>query len=91
MLKLQPIKYFPCFASTFSTHAAAAAAKSLQSCLTLCDPTDAAHQAPLSLGFSRQKQWSGLPFPSPIFHPRHTPNHLSLMLVLGINFAYINS
>ena len=23
------------------------------------------HQAPLSLGFSRQKYWSGLPFPSP--------------------------
>ena len=26
----------------------------------------AAHQAPLSLGFSRQEHWSGLPFPSPI-------------------------
>jgi len=26
----------------------------------------AAHQAPLSLGFSRQEQWSGLPFPSPV-------------------------
>ena len=37
----------------------AAAAKSLQSCPTLCD-----HQAPLSLGFSRQEHWSGLPFPS---------------------------
>ena len=94
--------------------AAAAAAKSLQSCPTLCDPRDssppgspipgilqartlewvaisfsnawkwkvkvnslsrvwlcatqetAAHQAPLSLGFSRQEYWSGLPFPSPI-------------------------
>ena len=92
---------------------AAAAAKSLQSCLTLCDPIDssppgspvpgilqartlewvsisfsnawkwkvkvkslshvrllatpwtAAHQAPLSMGFSRQEYWSGLPFPSP--------------------------
>ena len=38
---------------------AAAAAKSLQSCPTLCDPRDcaipemAAHQAPPSLGFSR--------------------------------------
>ena len=87
----------------------AAAAKSLQSCLTLCDPIDssppgssvpgilqarllewvpfpspmhacmlshsscvrlcatswtAAHQAPLSTGFSRQGYWSGLPFPS---------------------------
>ena len=93
---------------------AAAAAKSLQSCPTLCDPTDsspsgspvpgilqartlewvtisfsnawkwkvkvkslsrvrlfvtprtAAYQAPLSMGFSRQEYWSGLPFPSPM-------------------------
>ena len=92
---------------------AAAAAKSLQSCLTLCDPIDgsppgpaipgilqartlewvaisfskawkwkakvkllsrvrllatpwtAAHQAPLSMGFSRQEYWSGVPLPSP--------------------------
>ena len=27
----------------------------------------AAHQAPLSTGFSRQEYWSGLPFPSPIY------------------------
>ena len=89
--------------------AAAAAAKSLQSWPTLCDPIDgsplgspvpgilqagkntgvgchfllqcikvkmkvlsrvmtpwtAAHQAPPSMGFSRQKYWSGLPLPSP--------------------------
>ena len=92
---------------------AAAPAKSLQSCLTLCDPIDdsppgspiprilqarilewvaisfsnagkrkvkvkplshilllvtpwtAAYQAPLSIGFSRQEFWSGLPLPSP--------------------------
>ena len=43
--------------------AAAAAAKSLQSCPTLCDPLDAAHQAPLSLGFSRQEHWSELQSP----------------------------
>ena len=89
--------------------AATTAAKSLQSCPTLCDPIDgsppgsprpwdspgkntgvgchcllqcmkvkllsrvrlsvtpwtAAHQAPLSMGFSRQEYWSGLPLPSP--------------------------
>ena len=28
-------------------------------------PETAAHQAPPSLGFSRQEHWSGLPFPSP--------------------------
>ena len=32
----------------------------------LCDPTDGSHQAPPSLGFSRQEHWSGLPFPSPM-------------------------
>ena len=93
--------------------AAAAAAKSLQSCTTLCNPIDgsppgspvpgilqartlewvaisfsnagkwkvkvkllscvwllatpwtAAYQAPLSMGFSRQEYWSGVPLPSP--------------------------
>ena len=29
-------------------------------------PKTAAHQPPLSLGFSRQEHWSGLPFPSPM-------------------------
>ena len=29
-------------------------------------PQMAAHQAALSLGFSRQEHWSGLPFPSPM-------------------------
>ena len=46
--------------------AAAAAAKSLQSCPTLCDPIDGSHQAPPSLGFSKQEHWSGLPFTSPM-------------------------
>ena len=32
----------------------------------LCStPQTAAHQAPLSLGFSGQEHWRGLPFPSP--------------------------
>ena len=49
--------------------AAATAAKSLQSCPTLCDPIDGiqffvtpwiiAHQAALSMGFSRQEYWPG--------------------------------
>ena len=37
-----------------------------QSCPTLCNPVDyIAYQASLSMGFSRQEYWSGLPFPSP--------------------------
>ena len=101
-----------CHSVTY-TFPAAAAAKSLQSCPTLCDPTDglppgspvpgilqartlewvalsfsnawkwkvkvkslshvrllatswtAAHQAALSMGFSRQEYWGGVPLPSP--------------------------
>ena len=34
-------------------------------CPTLATPWTIAHQAPLSMGFSRQEYWSGLPFPSP--------------------------
>ena len=37
------------------------------SCVRLCEtPWTAAHQAPPSLGFSRQEHWSRLPFPSPM-------------------------
>ena len=45
---------------------AAAAAKSLQSCPTLCDPIDGSPPGSPSLGFSRQERWSGLPFASPM-------------------------
>ena len=34
--------------------------------LLCATPWTAAHQAPPSLGFSRQEHWSGLPFPSPV-------------------------
>ena len=36
-----------------------------QSCSTLCNPGTVAYQALLSMGFSRQEYWSGLPCPSP--------------------------
>ena len=36
-----------------------------KSCQTLATPWTVACQAPLSVGFSRQAYWSGLPFPSP--------------------------
>ena len=46
-------------------------AKSLQSCQLLVTPWTVAHQAPLSMGFSKQEYWSGLPFHSPgdLFDP----------------------
>ena len=36
-----------------------------KSCLTLATPWTVDHQAPLSMNFSRQGYWSGLPFPFP--------------------------
>ena len=36
-----------------------------KSCQTLATLWSVAHQPPLSIGFSRQEHWSGLPFPSP--------------------------
>ena len=40
-------------------------AKSLSRVQLLATPWTAAHQAPQSMGFSRQEYWSGLPLPSP--------------------------
>ena len=39
--------------------------KSLSRVQLLVTPWTAAYQAPLSMGFSRQEYWSGLPLPSP--------------------------
>jgi len=47
------------------------------SCFRLCaTPWTAAHQAPPSLGFSRQEHWSGLPFPSPM-HKRKSESEVA--------------
>ena len=101
----------------------AAAAKSLQSCLTLCDPMDgsppespvpgilqartlewvaisfsnawkrklkvmppwtAAHQAPPSMGFSRQEYWSRVSLPS-----QHWENCNKLERILGAAFQLL--
>ena len=40
-------------------------AKSLQSCLTMCDPMDCSPPGSSVYGFSNQQYWSGLSFPSP--------------------------
>ena len=39
--------------------------KSLSRARLFVTPWAVAYQAPLSMGFSRQECWSGLPFPSP--------------------------
>ena len=42
----------------------------LKSCPTLCNPWTVALRASLSMGFSRQEYWRGLPFP----HSGDVPN-----------------
>ena len=72
------IKYFLSFfvyekpkVQKLSKHlAAAAAAKSLKSCPTLCNPMEDSPPGSPSLGFSRQEHWSRLPFPSPMHESR---------------------
>ena len=50
-------------------------------------PWTAAHQAPPSMGFSRQEYWSGVPLPSPDSLLWHQPTGLNsgmgLLLILG--------
>ena len=42
--------------------------KSLSCVRLLATPWTAAHQAPPSMGFSRQEYWSGVPLPSPLYY-----------------------
>ena len=42
----------------------------IQSCPTLCSPMGCSPAGPLSMEFSGQEYWSGLPFPSPGNLPR---------------------
>ena len=59
-----------------------ACAKSLQLCPTLfATPWTVAQQAPLSMGFPRQEDWSGLPFPSPVDFPVPGIEPASIMLL----------
>ena len=60
--------------------------KSPQLCLNLCDPMDIiAHQTPLSMGFSQQKYWSGLPcsLPGDLPNPRIKPASLTSPALAG--------
>ena len=50
------------------------------SCVQLfVTPQTVAHQAPLSMGFSRQEYWSGLPFPPPGYLPNPGIEPMSLV------------
>ena len=60
-------------------------------CLTVVTPWTVARQAPLSMGFSRQEDWSGLPCPPPgdLANPGIQPISLaSLACVVGSCFTH---
>ena len=69
MLSFNPtfsLSSFTFIKKLFSFSSLSAIAVVSSGCLTLCDPVDSiAHQAPPSMGFSRQEYWSGVPLPSP--------------------------
>ena len=75
--------------------------KSLSRARLLATPWTAAYQAPLSMGFSRQEYWSGVPLPSPpllvatripdprlAFAPTHS-SHCGTERFLGFQFPYL--
>ena len=57
--------------------------KSLSCVRLFVTPWTVAHQAPLSMGFSRQEYWSRLPFPSPenLLDPGVEPRSPALQVV----------
>ena len=57
--------------------------KSLSRVRLSAAPWTAAHQAPLSMGFSRQEYWSGVPLPSLFFFLN---NHYFRYLRIGSNW-----
>ena len=65
-------------------------AKSLQLCSALCNPWTVAHQAPLSMGFSRQEYWSGLSClpPGEYPDPRIEPTSLISPTLAGGCFCF---
>ena len=70
--------------------------KSLSHVWLLATPWTAAHQAPPSMGFSRQEYWSGLPLPSPNARPTCGQNYeprfffvFSVFLIFSPPFSYL--
>lgn len=56
--------FFPFFSWTRSNHAFDPLCSDTQLCLTVWDPVDCSPPSSLSMQFSRQERWSGLPFSS---------------------------
>ena len=73
--------YISCIASGFLTHEPSWALSHFSRMRLLATSWTVPCQAPLSMGFSRQEYWSGLPFPSPgILLTRALNPHLLCLL-----------
>ena len=59
----------------------------VKSCLTLVTSCTGANQASLSMGFSGQEYWSGLPFPSPRQHDYSYKKSLLILSYLGMKIS----
>ena len=68
--------------------------KSLSHARLLATPWTAAHQAPPSMGFSRQEYWSGVPSPSPINldkqHQKKIPKYLFKIIRITVTFKIMS-
>ena len=64
--------------------------KSLSRVRLLATPWTAAHQAPPSMGFSRQEYWSGVPLPSPPKYLRKSLKLKHLNLAQNLESPVIN-
>ena len=53
-------------------------------------PWTVTHQAPLSMGFSRQKHWSGLPF-HPLGDPPHPGTETTSLMSLALAGGFFTS
>ena len=62
-----------------------------QLCPTLCDPWTVAHQTLLSMEFSRQVYWSGLPFSSPAGLPDPGMEHRTFVAIFFNMFIFLDS
>ena len=65
--------------------------KSLSRVWLFVTPWTVAYQAPLSLGFSKQEYWSGLPFPSPRDLPKKTTQNVLILLNIWNSFKNVSS
>ena len=67
-------------------------AQSLSRVQLFATPWTLTHQALLSMGFPRQKYWSGLPFPSPgIFPTQGSKAHLLHWESISLPLGYLES